>query len=146
MGVMNHLGICVADLNVSREFYVEVFGFRPWRVSAPPDRVVARLLQLGEPVGLRAEYLTLDAFVLELLHYEHRPSPERPLRAMDELGLTHISISRDDVDATCDAVEAHGGRVLRDSRVGDAVMVRDPDGQLIEVLPMAYALSVKSAP
>ncbi len=138
MVVVNHVGLCVADLDASRAFYVEVFGFVPWRGSAPPDKLAGPLLQLEPPVGLRAEYLRLDGFVLELLHYHGRPPARPERRDMDDLGLTHLSLSVDDVDATCDAVEARGGRVVRASRVGDAVMVRDPDGQLIEVLPMSY--------
>jgi predicted enzyme related to lactoylglutathione lyase len=41
-----------------------------------------------------------------------------------------------DLDATCALVREHGGEVLEDTNVGGrAVMVRDPDGQLLELLP-----------
>jgi hypothetical protein len=37
-------------------------------------------------------------------------------------------------------VEQYGGEVLYDTQLGGAsLFVRDPDGQLIELLPMAYA-------
>ena len=36
-----------------------------------------------------------------------------------------------------------GGEVLADTDVGAAIFVRDPDGQLIELLPMAYRRSVE---
>ena len=35
-------------------------------------------------------------------------------------------------------VNAHGGRVLDDTDIGAGIFVRDPDGQLIELLPMSY--------
>ena len=57
---------------------------------------------------------------------------------MNEIGITHISLSVDDIPATCALVEQHGGEVLPDT-TSRRLFVRDPDGQLIELLPMAYA-------
>ena len=39
-----------------------------------------------------------------------------------------------DLDAAITTVVDHGGEVLEDTNVGVAVFVRDPDGQLIELL------------
>ncbi len=59
---------------------------------------------------------------------------------MNELGLTHISLSVDDIPATCALVEQYGGEVLRDTDIGGGLFVRDPDGQRIEPSPpLAYA-------
>ena len=45
-----------------------------------------------------------------------------------------------DIPATCALVEQYGGEVLRATQLdGASLFVRDPDGQLIELLPMAYA-------
>jgi len=32
-----------------------------------------------------------------------------------------------------------GGEVLTDTDIGNGVFVRDPEGQLVELLPLAYA-------
>ena len=53
---------------------------------------------------------------------------------MDEPGLTHISIGADDVRGLLDRVAALGGAVVMDTDIGVAVFIRDPDGQLIELL------------
>ena len=53
--------------------------------------------------------------------------------------LRDVSLSVDDIPATCALVEQHGGEVLTDTDIGGGIFVRDPDGQLIELLPMAYA-------
>ena len=58
---------------------------------------------------------------------------------MNEPGLTHISISVDDIPATCARIVEYGGEVLSDTDVGAGIFVRDPDGQLIELLTMDYA-------
>jgi hypothetical protein len=38
----------------------------------------------------------------------------------------------------CTRVRAYGGEVVDGSNIGAAVFIRDPDGQLVELLPMAY--------
>jgi catechol 2,3-dioxygenase-like lactoylglutathione lyase family enzyme len=137
--VFNHVGHCVADVDRSRRFYEEVLGFEFWREFDAPDEMTAQLLDLPAPVGLRAVYLRQGEFVLELLGYRDAgtlPAP-RP-RVMNEIGLTHISVSVDDIDDTAAKAVEHGGTVLEQTHVGLAVMIRDPDGQLLELLPTTY--------
>ncbi len=146
MGVVfNHLGQCVTDLERSRRFYVEVLDFRLVREINPPDDMSAQLLRLSPPLGMTACYLERDGLVLELLAFDGeggRPLPARE-RVMNEPGLTHVSVSVDDIPATCAAVRDHGGEVLEDTDIGAGIFVRDPDGQLIELLPMAYRDSLR---
>ena len=139
MVAFNHVGHCVTDLDRSRRFYEQALGFTHLRDLAVPDEPAARLLRVPTPVGMTAVYLRGDGFVLELLHFDRDGNASQRDRSFTEPGLTHLSFSVDDIAATCDLVEAHGGQVLRDTDMGGrAVMVRDPDGQLIELLPMSY--------
>jgi catechol 2,3-dioxygenase-like lactoylglutathione lyase family enzyme len=135
----NHVGQCVTDLERSKRFYCELFGFSLEREITPPDETSARLMSLTPPLGMTAAYLVRDGLVLELLHYSAagQTRPYRP-RTMNEPGLTHLSLSVDDIDDVCDQVGAYGGEVVASSNIGAAVFIRDPDGQLVELLPMAY--------
>jgi lactoylglutathione lyase len=135
----NHLGQCVTDLERSKRFYTQLFGFVVDREIQPPDEMSAQLLQLEAPLAMTASYLVRDGLVLELLHFaaDGRTRPFRA-RTMNEPGLTHISLSVDDVDAVCARVPEYGGEVLEASNIGAAVFIRDPDGQLVELLPMSY--------
>ena len=139
MGVYNHTGQVVTDLERSKRFYQEVFGFTPWYEITPPDEMTAKLSSLTPPLGVTASYLTLDGFVLELMHYSV-PGAGAPFRArtMNEPGLTHLSISVDDVRATAEKAVEYGGSIIEESDVGLALFIRDPDGQLLELLPVAY--------
>ncbi|HUR77096.1 MAG TPA: VOC family protein [Acidimicrobiales bacterium] len=137
--VANHVGTCVTDLARSTRFYTEALGFSFDRDLKPPDGICATLLEISEPVGLTAVYLTMGTFVLELLHYERRGNPAATTRVMNEPGLTHLSLTVEDLGATLALVKDHGGSVLEATNVGLAVMVRDPDGQLIELLPAKSA-------
>jgi lactoylglutathione lyase len=137
--VVNHVGHCVTDLARSRRFYEELLGFELWRELTPPQAASAKLLGLDPPLGSTVCFLRRDGFVLELIHYaapSHRHEPQR--RALDEPGLTHISLSCD-VDDVCARVADYGGEVLSETNIEVAVFIRDPDGQLVELLPLEYA-------
>jgi glyoxylase I family protein len=132
-----HLGLCVSDLERSLRFYRDVFGFaedsarRPLAMKGEP---AATLLGLPD-VDLRAVYLVRDGLCLELLAY---PAPgtlgDGAPRAMNRVGLTHLSFEVDDLEAIAERVRAVGGRVLDSSRIAPAVFVTDPDGTRIELV------------
>ena len=131
---VNHVGLCVTDLERSRRFYEEGLGFAFQRDLRPPDDLTGQLLGLDAPVNLTAVYLTMGTFVLELLHYDRPGNPPARQRSLAEPGLTHLSFTTDDLIGCLDRVRALGGEVVESSDIGLAVMVRDPDGQLLELL------------
>src|SRR4029450_3927360 len=140
MSAVNHVGLCVTDLDRSRRFYEAVLGFSHRNQVRVPDAATSRLLQVPAPVGLTAVYLARDGFVLELLHFDRDGHDPARRAALTEPGLPPRSSTVDDVPATCAAVAAHGGEVLADTDVGGrAIMVRDAHGQLLELLPASGA-------
>jgi catechol 2,3-dioxygenase-like lactoylglutathione lyase family enzyme len=137
--VFNHLGQCVTDLERSKRFYCELLGFTFDREINPPDEMSAALMSLEPPLAMTACYLVRDGLTLELLYFaaEGQTRPYRA-RTMNEPGLTHISLSVDDIDSTLARVVEFGGEAVAGSNIGAAAFIRDPDGQLVELLPMAY--------
>jgi len=116
-------------------FYSEVFGFTETRRMEIPDEPASKLLRIDPPVGLTAVYLELGAMVLELLHFEREGNEPGRARSFTEPGLTHLSFTVGDLPAALRRVRDAGGEVLEDTDVaGMAVFVRDPDGQLLELL------------
>lgn len=137
---VSHVGICVSDWRRSLRFYHDVLGFRnpcELEVSGEP---ASRLLQL-EKVELRAVYLERDGLRIELLHYEQPAPVSGPVpRAMNQLGLTHLSMRVDDLDSVLRELREAGVEVRDDTRVDipaaqtKAVFISDPDGTLIELV------------
>ncbi len=142
----NHVCHVVTDLDRSKRFYCEALDFVLEREISPPDESTAKLLSLTPPLGMRASYLVRDGLVLELLWFAEPGKTRAPrARTMDEPGLTHLSVSVADVDATIARVVEQGGSVVEGSNIGAAVFVRDPDGQLLELLPMTYREALDAA-
>lgn len=108
--VFNHVGLCVADRERSRRFYEGLFGFQFWWEVDPPDDATGRLLQVDKPLSVHATYLVRDGFVLELIDYSQRQVHAGPQRVMDEVGLTHISLSVSDLAAVLQLVDEFGDR------------------------------------
>ncbi|HLI24023.1 MAG TPA: VOC family protein [Acidimicrobiales bacterium] len=131
----NHVGHCVTDLAAAERFYTELFGFETVGRLHPPDGPTGRLLGIDPPVGLTAVYLRRGGLVLELLHFDRPGNPPYRPRVVNEPGLTHLSFSVPDPAATARRAADLGGEVLEATAVGmGAVLIRDPGGQLIELL------------
>jgi lactoylglutathione lyase len=144
--VFNHIGLCVADRARSRRFYEGLLGFQFWWELELPDEGTEKLLQLDRPIGVRATYLVRDGLVLELLDYSKRDVRSGPQRAMDQLGLTHMSLSVSDLGQVLAMVEEFRGSVIQETVTEQFAMIRDPDGQLIELLPDSWLGSLPPRP
>lgn len=135
MTVWNHVGHHVADLDRAVAFYSGVFGFEERNRMTIPDSGTSKLLQVREPVGLTAVYLSLGGTILELLHFDREGNDPVRNRPFTEPGLTHLSFTVEDIATTCALVNAFGGEVMEDTNMWDrAILVRDPDGQILELL------------
>ncbi|MGB2922663.1 MAG: VOC family protein [Mycobacterium sp.] len=144
--VFNHVGICVGDRTRSRRFYKELLGFKFWWELDPPEEPTAKLLQLDQPVGLHATYLVRDGLVLELLDYSGRQPRRGAERVMDQLGLTHISLSVSDLATILRKVAEFGGSVVEETVAAGSAMIRDPDGQLLELVADGWLAALPPRP
>jgi catechol 2,3-dioxygenase-like lactoylglutathione lyase family enzyme len=144
--IFNHVGLCVAHRERSRRFYEGLLGFQFWWELELPDEGTEKLLQLSRPIGVRATYLMRDGLVLELIDYSQREAQAGPERVMDHVGLTHLSLSVSDLGQVLAMVEDFGGSVVAETVTEQFAMIRDPDGQLIELLPDSWLASLPPRP
>ncbi len=139
---LSHIGLCVSDLERSISFYRDALHFQELSALHVSGAEADTLLEL-EGVELRAVYLERDGTRIELLHFDAPGCTGGPgPRPLNRLGLTHLSLRVDDLDATIRAVERGGGRCLATTRIENprfqtrAVFVVGPDGLRIELLQM----------
>ncbi|ADU01452.1 MULTISPECIES: VOC family protein [Mycolicibacterium] len=130
---VSHVGLRVRDLEASLKFYTAL-GFTEVKRLTVPDQMAQGLLGLAPPIGFEAVYLRNGGVVLQLLTFAGYPARDEPERGMVGAGLTHLSLAVADLVTARDAVTAAGGAVVADPGGGFACMVRDPDGQLIELV------------
>ncbi len=139
----SHLGICVSDLERSLRFYCEGLGFEPTD-SHHVGEEFAALMEVS-PVSLESRMIRRDGVTLELLAFtEPGPIGEPVRRPMNQLGLTHLSLRVDDVEAVAATIESLGGSVVRPTRTTfdlgpahlDFLYCTDPDGTRIELMDL----------
>ncbi len=140
---VSHLGICVSDLAASLRFWCDGLGFAEV-ASHEVGPEFGPLMEL-EGVALSSRMVHRDGLTIELLAFAS-PAPVGPAvrRPMNQLGLTHLSLRVDDIDAVAAAVEAAGGTVVRATRTAldlggtplDFVFCTDPDGVRIELMDL----------
>jgi lactoylglutathione lyase len=123
-----HTMLRVGDLELSLRFYTEVLGMRLLRRKDYPEgRFTLAFVGYGDES---------NSTVLELTHNWDTSSYEIGT------GYGHIALGVDDIQATCDAMAAKGGRVVRPPgamKHGTTVIafVEDPDGYKVELIQLA---------
>jgi catechol 2,3-dioxygenase-like lactoylglutathione lyase family enzyme len=141
MNAVFHVGLTVSDMERSCRFYTGVFGFRVESDLKLPGERIDELLQLTPSSTIHAAYLVLGDFTLELMQFDPPSAETAGARVFNQTGLAHLSLTVDDPEATVSRVVALGGRHV--SSVAGAHVVRDPDGQLIELLPAAAVAAIR---
>jgi lactoylglutathione lyase len=123
-----HTMLRVGDLERSLTFYTEVLGMRLLRRKDYSDgRFTLAFVGYGDES---------NSTVLELTHNWDTSSYEIGT------GYGHIALGVDDIQATCEAMAAKGGRVVRPPGPmthGTTVIafVEDPDGYKVELIQLA---------
>ena len=141
MNAVFHVGLTVSDMARSRRFYEQVFGFRAESdLRLPPERLDA-LMQLEPSSSIHAAYLVLGPFTLELMQFDPPSALAAAGRVFNQTGLAHLSLTVDDPAATAALAVEYGGSHV--SEIPGAAVVRDPDGQLLELLPTSAIDAVR---
>ncbi len=120
-----HTMLRVGNLQASLDFYTQVLGMRLLRQKDYPEGKFTLAF-----VGYEDES---EGAVLELTH--NWETDQYDLGN----GYGHIAIEVDDAYATCEAIKAKGGKVVREAGPmmhGQTVIafVEDPDGYKIELI------------
>lgn len=141
----SHVGICVADLDRSLRFYCDGLGFRAEeRFELDSDQVpgLDLALEIGERTVVTSQFVRAEGLAIELLAYT-TPSPGgSPSASRRLLGLTHLSLYVDDLEAAIAHLVACGGTVLEETRQSpgiDLVFLADPDGVRVELMQLPAA-------
>ena len=138
----------MSDLNAAIAFYATLLDMK----VIERDRWRAPNMEADNAVGLQGSaadgaMLRGSGSYLELWQY-HAPEQagEHPAnRGAHELGLRHLAIEVDDVDAALDRlVELGGSKMGEPNRYGDgaaAVYCRDPFGTIVEFMSIGSTLA-----
>jgi len=139
----SHFGICVSDLERSLRFYCEALGFEKAE-SHQIGSDFARLMEFPD-VEVTSQFIRKGSTAIELLAFvEPAPFGDGVRRAVNQLGLTHLSFRVHDVEVVAAKVVECGGAVVESSRTSldldgfplEFVYCTDPDGVRVELMDL----------
>jgi catechol 2,3-dioxygenase-like lactoylglutathione lyase family enzyme len=137
---VRHVGIVVGDLERSLHFYRDLLGLQIERLMDESGHFVETILGLP---GVRVTTAKLRGAegptLVELLHFREPVGVRREPMSPLTLGLTHIALTVDDVDATYQRLSKAGIAFIEAPQVSPTGLAkvafcRDPEGTLIELV------------
>jgi catechol 2,3-dioxygenase-like lactoylglutathione lyase family enzyme len=139
----SHFGICVSNLEESLRFYCDALGFEKAEIHVIGSEF-APLMDLPD-VTVTSQFIRKGSTAIELLAFsEPAPFGDKERRAVNQLGLTHLSFRVADVEAVAAKVVELGGTRVATSRTTidfggtplEFVYCTDPDGVRIELMDL----------
>jgi len=131
----HHVGVTVSDLNRAVEFYRDVFGLEMLDRFSVSGEAFATGVGVPDATGSFA-HLDADGIRVELVEYD--PDGENcAAETVSQTGAKHLGLAVDDLDAFYENL-AEGVETISEPQTtasGTRILfVRDPEGNLIEVL------------
>jgi catechol 2,3-dioxygenase-like lactoylglutathione lyase family enzyme len=138
-----HIGISVADLDRSVEFYRLMLGMQVVELEAFEGTLYERILALEGTRG-RVALLRNGNLELELFQFVRPfPKPNDPRRPVCDQGISHFCVEVSDIDAEYERMKASGVDFhcapLAFGGNVKATYGRDPDGNVFELLDIGKA-------
>jgi catechol 2,3-dioxygenase-like lactoylglutathione lyase family enzyme len=138
---LSHIGICVTDVERSRRFYCDLFGFEETYSRVVNDDRFARLMQ-SPRWNVEVVVLALGGQRIELVHHFDPPPNVEPMRSTNTVGYTHIAMYVPQVRATAEQAEQLGGTALWETHLEidvngelrEYMYITDPDDVRIELI------------
>jgi lactoylglutathione lyase len=141
--VFSHFGICVSDLERSLRFYCDALGFEKAESHAIGSEF-AGLMEFPD-VDVTSQFIRRGPTAIELLSFrDPAPFGSRERRAVNQIGLTHLSFRVRDVAGTAARIVELGGAIVESSATSidlggtalEFVYCTDPDGVRVELMDL----------
>jgi catechol 2,3-dioxygenase-like lactoylglutathione lyase family enzyme len=137
---VRHAGIVTDDLKSSLKFYRDLLGFKEVKRMEESNPFVETVL------GMKGVYVTTikmsdpDGGQIELLHYKSHPK-KRGEREINDIGLSHIALTVDDVNQLYENLKISGVSFISSPRLSDdggatVAFCRAPEGTFIELVEL----------
>jgi catechol 2,3-dioxygenase-like lactoylglutathione lyase family enzyme len=128
---LSHWSLCVADPTHSLLFYKEVLGWQEMGVIDWSGPGPSQVMDVG-PAQLTTWLLATSGQRIEIIHFAQPASPPRLEHDPYVLGLSHLTVLVDNPRETADGFVERGlDAALTEGPDGEAVVFKDPDGNLI---------------
>lgn len=136
---IRHTGLVVADLERALHFWCDILGFRVEKKMDESGPHLDAMMGLSKVHVTTVKLAAPDGNLVELLHFKSHPDKAVWKGAANTTGFTHIALTVDDIELTCQKLAETGVRFNAPPQksADGCVKVtygRGPEGVLIELV------------
>lgn len=136
---IRHVGLVVADLERALNFWCNLLGFRITKRMDESGPHIDAMMGLKDVRVTTVKLAAPDGNLIELLHFNSHPDQPAWKGMPHSTGFTHIALTVDDLDATCQKLAEAGvtfNAPPQRSPDGYAKVTygRGPEGVLLELV------------
>lgn len=118
---IRHTGLVVANLKGALHFWCDILGFRVVRQMDESGPHIDAMMGLKGTLVTTVKLAAPDERIIELLHFQSHPDRPAWIGTPYSTGFTHIAMTVDNLDATCEKLKQVGVSF-------EAPPQRSPDG------------------
>lgn len=137
---IRHTGIVVDDLDASLDFYINKLGFVVSKQMDEHGMFIDRILGFNNTNVATVKMILNDGSMLELLDFKSHKA-EKTVKQLNDIGLTHIAFTVDDVDEMYSQFITQGVEFISNPQVSPdgyakVVFCKAPEGTYIELVEL----------
>lgn len=137
---IRHTGIVVDDLDASLDFYINKLGFVVSKQMDEHGMFIDRILGFNNTNVATVKMILNDGLMLELLDFKSHKA-EKTVKQLNDIGLTHIAFTVDDVDEMYSQFITQGVEFISNPQVSPdgyakVVFCKAPEGTYIELVEL----------
>jgi catechol 2,3-dioxygenase-like lactoylglutathione lyase family enzyme len=135
---IRHTGIVVVDLEASLHFYRDLLGFQIAKQMEEAGDYIDNISSLRNVKVTTVKMTSPTGQMIELLKYHSHPA-EQKMRAICEIGISHIAFTVDDLDIEYERLKSKGIQFnsppqLSPDGYAKVTFCRAPERTLIELV------------
>ena len=137
---IRHIGIVVENLELSLHFYRDLLGFKITREMEESGNYIDNMSALSEVKVKTLKMAAPDGQLIELLKFHSHPEKQKK-RAINDIGIAHISFTVDDLNSEYEKLKNEGRAFnappqLSPDGYAKVTFCKAPEGTFIELVEL----------
>jgi catechol 2,3-dioxygenase-like lactoylglutathione lyase family enzyme len=133
------VGIVVNDLKKTKDFWVNILGFKRHIEAVEESPYIDELLAIKGPSLKTVKLIDSKGFIIELLKFENYQVENSWAGDLKTTGLTHIALTVDNLDELVDNLKKQNYKPLSDIKISPnkkvkVVFVNGPESLMLELV------------
>ncbi len=133
------MGIVVNDLEKTRDFWINILGFKLHIEAKEETPYIDELLAIRDPALTTVKLIDSNGFIIELLKFENYQIENSWSGNLKTTGLTHIALTVDNLDELVEVLAKDNYQTVSDIKVSPngkvkVVFVKGLEGLMLELV------------